>query len=80
MIVEYLNSTFKFDTTGGGREFHAHSDRVFSFVINCLGVENKFEKRTTCKFYGNLTMRVSLMCLNLSSGDKYNSKLIYISL
>ncbi len=64
----------------GDRGFHAHSDYVFSFVINCQGVENKFEKRTTCSFFGNLTMRVSLMCLNLSSRDKYNSKLIYISL
>ncbi len=64
----------------GEREFHAHSDYVFSFVISCLCFENKLEKRTMCKFFRNLTMRVSLMRLNLFSRDKYNSKLIYISL
>jgi hypothetical protein len=33
------------------REFHVHSDYVFSFVINCLCIQNKFEKRTICNFF-----------------------------
>ncbi len=35
----------------GDREFHAQSDYVFSFVINCLCIENKFGKRTICHFF-----------------------------
>jgi hypothetical protein len=69
-----------FEKVWGDREFHAHSDYVFSFVINCLCVENKFEKEARCKFFRNLTMRVSLMGLNLFARNKYNSKLKYINL
>jgi len=28
----------------GDREFHVHSDYTLSLVINCLYIENKFEK------------------------------------
>jgi hypothetical protein len=35
----------------GDREFHVHSEYVFSFEINCLCVENILEKRITCNFF-----------------------------
>ncbi len=64
----------------GDTAYHALLDYVFCFVIICLCIENKFGRKTMCKFFGNSTMRVSLMCLNLFSRNKYNCKLIYISL
>ncbi len=48
----------------GDREFHAHSEYVFSFEISYLCIENNFEKRAKCKFFENRTMRVPLMFLN----------------
>jgi hypothetical protein len=54
----------------GDREFHVHSEYVFSFEISYLCIENKFEKRTKCKFCENLTMRMPLMFLNLLSREK----------
>jgi hypothetical protein len=54
----------------GNREFHAHSEYVFSFEISHLCIENKFEKRTKCKFFENLIMRVPLMFLNSLSREK----------
>jgi hypothetical protein len=54
----------------GDREFHAHSEYVFSFEISYLCIENKFEKRTMCKNFQNMTMRVPLMFLNLLFKEK----------
>ncbi len=62
------------------REFHAHSEYVFSFEISYLSIENKFEKRTMRKNFQNMTMRVPLMYLNLLLRGKYNSILLYITL
>jgi hypothetical protein len=54
----------------GDREFHVHSEYVFSFEINCLCVENILEKRITCNFFKNMTMRVPSMYLNLLSRER----------
>ena len=64
----------------GDRGFHAHSEYVFSFGISYLCIENKLEKRTMCKIFQNMTMRVPLMYVKLLSREKYNSILLYISL
>jgi hypothetical protein len=65
----------KWIDTWSDREFQALSEYIITF-LKSISKAGKILKN--CE--GNLTIRVHLVCLNLFSGNKYNSKLIYVGL